>query len=60
MRRRIPTQRNAFDLTGGCVKATGDAEFLPGVPNLAAGADGDVVRKVALRYVVVFRLLGIG
>jgi hypothetical protein len=25
----------AARVSGGCIKATGDAEFLPGVPNLA-------------------------
>jgi hypothetical protein len=60
MGRRIPTERNAFDLIAGGIKATGNAAFLSGVPDLAARADGNVMWKVALRHVVVFRLLGIG
>jgi hypothetical protein len=48
MGRRIPTERNAFDLIAGGIKATGNAAFLSGVPDLAGWADGDVMRKVAL------------
>src|SRR5262249_47233171 len=56
LRARILAKRNPLDLSATWLKSAGYASSLPCVPNLARGTCSDVMREVALRQLVVFRV----
>jgi hypothetical protein len=57
LRRRILAKSGALDLPRRGIKSAGDAGVLTRIPNLARDTGSHVVRIVALRHLVVFRLL---